>query len=115
MTDIKNMTDAESVEAVAREVLGAVIVKTYIDDKGDVLCMFTADGKTTYHVRFLTDMNDLQIVKDKASFFMVVYGAPVQDQCYVTVKIDESSGHATNSSEPRAWLEATLLAERGRR
>jgi hypothetical protein len=112
MDTIKALTDAELVEAVAREVLE--ITKLGSDFEGDDYYQFK--DAVGYFDPF-TDMNDLQMVKDKLremGFWADIKISPGEK---VKIKLHKNGTIKADSwadNEPRAWLEAALAAERGK-
>lgn len=110
MTEPKDLTDAELVEAVAREVMDARVAKLY-DKEGDILCIFN-DGTNSYHTHFFSDMNDLFMVLEKFGTRIMLYDEETKRH---TVMISKKlNAVSINSLLPRAVLEAALMAERGK-
>jgi len=108
----KDMTDAELVEAVAREVMGCIVTGDW-GTSGKIVCKTPPIG-----IQFdpFHDMNDLQMVKDK---FFVYKESKNGEWVEVTLySMDVGSKKLATVLRPnvvRAWLEAALEAERGKK
>ena len=104
---IKNMTDAELVEQVVREVLGF----TSAGSDSDGTQWWRTDGKAfSFSFDPFTDMNDTQMVKDEFS----KHNTWKDDFGYQVVIETEKAEYIVSAyNEPRAWLEAALTAKRG--
>jgi len=100
----KNMTDEELVEAVAREVL---FYKGDIHSKRPI---FLLHLKEKWAWMPFSDMNDLQMVKDKFDDYEIRYRKGLYDVCIFHIR---GVYGATRITETRAWLEAALAAKRG--
>lgn len=107
MQDIQKMTDAELVEAVAREVLGWDDVVHYTLDRRGLVRTHPDNIGIAFNP--FTDMNDLQMVKDKFDDYQVRYRKGLYDVCVFNLN---GVYGATRDNEARAWLEAALSAER---
>lgn len=114
MTDIKDMTDAELVEAVAREVLGYDVVSVR-PNNANAIAVWVENAPLW--IDLLHDMNDLQMVKDKFDRYREnmdrasgYYEVTLHNQYWQPV------GYCIQNSNNnvRAWLEAALMAERGK-
>lgn len=99
------MTDAELVEAVAREVL-KVHIQTYSD--GTVM-IDEKDKIREFHP--FSDMNDLQMVKDKFESWIIIKDGDTGIH-KATVIVGDKATRMICNSEWRAVCEAALTAER---
>ena len=111
------LTDAELVEAVAREVLGwKEIIHYGIDRLGIMRTDFELCDQSLWFP--FTDMNDLFMVLEKADEYQLTYFKTMSEDRHkkfwcIIWKDGFPVGTAHNESLPRAVLEACLTAERG--
>jgi len=113
--EIKSMTDAELVEAVAREVMGCNVTGDW-GTSGKIICKTPPIG-----IQFdpFTDMNDLFMVLEKFEEWQLIYSSAVCDRSskkyWCTIwREGIPAGQSHNKVKPRAVLEAALAAERGK-
>lgn len=111
MKDIGSMTDAELVEAVAREVMGYGNHWYLIKSDPPVMRTQLMGEPSLRWFRPFTDMNDLFMVLDKLDKYRITKG---HNNWYgADVWIAENVIHGTyGQSLTRAALEAALSAER---
>lgn len=109
------MTDAELVEAVAREVMGCNVTGDW-GASGKIICKTPPIG-----IQFdpFSDLNDLFMVLGKADEYQLTYSKTMSEDRHkkfwcIIWKDGFPVGTAHNESLPRAALEAALTAERGR-
>lgn len=101
----KDLTDAELVEAVAREVLQWQVIGW----NGPLACRDMAGNKVTFDPFY--DLNDLFMVLDGDDSYMILKDG--ETGCYtVTVMMERKNAVATTNTLHRAILEAALMAER---
>lgn len=113
MTDIKDMTDAELVEAVAREVMGWDVYGDAPSVSGIIYWM----GKERLREWSpFADMNDTQLVKDKMremGYKVKVILYPSGDVTVIIYQDIREVVMVESNTEVRAVLEAALAAKRG--
>lgn len=114
MSDIKDMTGAELVEAVAREVMGNDERIFYLNNYPHLW----DENKAARRWNPFSYMNDLQMVKDKLremgyKITIIIYpsGDTIITLCPFLMDGEDIEIDCTN--ETRAWLEAALAAKRG--
>lgn len=109
--DVKDMTDAELVEAVAREVIGW---KNVIHFSLDRLTVVNCDAEPFGSECFdpFHDANDLQMVKDKFDYWEVDGKKPDFYEVFILNHNFTVIGTSREKTEARAWLEAALMAGR---
>ena len=110
MTEPKDMTDAELVEAVAREVLGCSVTGDW-GTSGKIICKTPPIG-----IQFdpFTDMNDLFIVPEKFDSWGIHKEGTKSYMACLYWNNNEGVSIGYGDTINRAVLEAALMAERGK-